>query len=547
MKTKIHSQSGIFNPRILAAFALGSVGVLLAMLSFAANPPRGMETPSASSAGASAFVDNHAVPLKGNAAAPASSMPLAPTGPAWSIVSSPNASATQENQLYAVTCTSASDCWAVGDYLTDNFYYQTVIEHWNGAAWSIVRSPNTSATQDNLLRGVTCTSASDCWAVGSYVISTGPFSGFYYRTLIEHWNGAAWSIVTSPNASTRQDNDLRGVTCTSASDCWAVGQYNTDFSSPHTLVEHWNGAAWSIVLTNITQENVPFGVTCTSASDCWAVGYWRTTDNIFHTFAAQWHGGAWSIVTSPNTSVTESNRLFGVTCNSASDCWAVGNTFFTNPGGDSVIQTLVEHWNGAAWSIVTSPNHTTPTPYDSLYGVTCTSASDCWAVGASLGENAYQTLIERYSIVPVVPFDFNGDGKTDYVLQNVSTRQTALWYLNNNTFLGGASGPTIPAGWSLVDVADFNGGGKPDYALFNPTTRQTAIWYMNNNAYVSGAYGPTLPSGWNLVATGYFNNDSQPDYVLYNASTRQTALWYMHNNVFAGGVFGPTLPASWRL
>src|SRR5438067_7801982 len=286
MKTKIHSQSGIFNPRILVAFALGSVGVLLAMLSFAANP--------------------------------ASSMPLAPTGPAWSIVSSPNASATQENQLYAVTCTSASDCWAVGDYLTDNFYYQTVIEHWNGAAWSIVRSPNTSATQDNLLRGVTCTSASDCWAVGSYVISTGPFSGFYYRTLIEHWNGTRWSIVTSPNASTRQDNELRGVTCTSASDCWAVGQYNTDFSSPHTLVEHWNGAAWSIVLTNITQENVPFGVTCTSASDCWAVGYWGTTDNIFHTFAAHWNGAAWSFVTSPNTSTTQPNRLAGVTCSSAS-------------------------------------------------------------------------------------------------------------------------------------------------------------------------------------------------------------------------------------
>jgi len=148
---------------------------------------------------------------------------------------------------------------------------------------------------------------------------------------------------------------------------------------------------------------------------------------------------------------------------------------------------------------------------------------------------------------PVVPFDFNGDGKTDYVLQNVSTRQTALWYLNNNTFLGGASGPTIPASWSLVDVADFNGEGKPDYALFNPTTRQTAIWYMNNNALIGGAYGPTLPSGWSLVATGDFNNDSKPDYVLYNASTRQTALWYMDNNVVAGGVFGPTLPAGWSL
>src|SRR5439155_1154444 len=126
MKKNPASQSGIFNPRILAAFALASVGVLLAMLSFAANPPRGMETPSASSAGASAFVDDHAVPLRGNAAAPASSMPLAPTRPAWSIVPSPNTSTAQNNRLAGVTCTSASDCWAVGQYS----FGQTLIEHW---------------------------------------------------------------------------------------------------------------------------------------------------------------------------------------------------------------------------------------------------------------------------------------------------------------------------------------------------------------------------------------------------------------------------------
>jgi hypothetical protein len=29
--------------------------------------------------------------------------------------------------------------------------------------------------------------------------------------------------------------------------------------------------------------------------------------------------------------------------------------------------------------------------------------------------------------------------------------------------------------------------------LFNFTTLQTAIWYMNNNIFVGGAFGPTLP------------------------------------------------------
>jgi hypothetical protein len=51
-----------------------------------------------------------------------------------------------------------------------------------------------------------------------------------------------------------------------------------------------------------------------------------------------------------------------------------------------------------------------------------------------------------------------------------------------------------------MGTADFNGDGKPDYLLYNPSTRRTAIWYLNNNTFIRGAYGPTLPTGWNLVA-----------------------------------------------
>jgi hypothetical protein len=65
---------------------------------------------------------------------------------------------------------------------------------------------------------------------------------------------------------------------------------------------------------------------------------------------------------------------------------------------------------------------------------------------------------------------------------------------------------------------------------------------MNNNIFVSGAFGPTLPFPWNLVAVGDFNGDSKPDYVLLNVITNQTAIWYMNNNVFVSGAFGPTLP-----
>jgi hypothetical protein len=162
------------------------------------------------------------------------------------------------------------------------------------------------------------------------------------------------------------------------------------------------------------------------------------------------------------------------------------------------------------------------------------------------------TRIGKFNFSGAVPCgypntDFTNDGKPDFVLYSGGTRQTAVWYMNNNLFQGGVFGPTLPTGWNLIDVADFNRNGNLDYVLINAGTRQTAIWYLSGAAVVGGLFGPTLPSGWTLVATPDFNGDCKPDYLLYNASTRRTAIWYMNNNLFVSGAFGPTLPAGWSL
>src|SRR5207248_2671894 len=90
--------------------------------------------------------------------------------------------------------------------------------------------------------------------------------------------------------------------------------------------------------------------------------------------------------------------------------------------------------------------------------------------------------------------------------------RTAIWYLNNNAFVSGAYGPTLPAGWKVVGVADFDGDGRPDYLL--SASNQTAIWYLSGTTFVRGAYGPSLPNSlvddWNLVAVGDFNADGKP-------------------------------------
>ncbi len=169
-----------------------------------------------------------------------------------------------------MTCVSASNCRAVG-YHSVGSAHQTLIEQWDGTSWSIVASPNISGAQHNFLETVACNSASDCWAVGEYFDT----SNARYRTLIEQWNGSAWSIVASPNVG-NDHNDLYGVTCTSASQCWAVGFYYNS-AAYQTLIEQWNGGAWSIVTsanTSTTLGNHLYSVSCTSASDCRAVGYY---------------------------------------------------------------------------------------------------------------------------------------------------------------------------------------------------------------------------------------------------------------------------------
>src|SRR5260370_10825488 len=104
---------------------------------------------------------------------------------------------------------------------------------WGGISWAIVSAPNTSKVQRNFLFGASCVSASDCWTIGLSVNASG-----FSQTLIERWDGTPWAIVSSPNTSASQYNFLYGVTCVSATDCWAVGYYYVG-SVSLTLTEHY--------------------------------------------------------------------------------------------------------------------------------------------------------------------------------------------------------------------------------------------------------------------------------------------------------------------
>jgi hypothetical protein len=136
------------------------------------------------------------------------------------------------------------------------------------ASWSVQPSPNVR-TFSNFLAGVTATSASNAWAVGEYFK---PGTG---QTLIEHWNGHRWAAQPSPNASSA--DGLAGAAATSASSAWAVGSYQNSTPPGRTVIEHWNGRRWIVQPSPSVgvSANSLLSVAAVSASSAWAVGSYR--------------------------------------------------------------------------------------------------------------------------------------------------------------------------------------------------------------------------------------------------------------------------------
>ena len=94
-----------------------------------------------------------------------------------------------------MTAISATNAWAVGEDIgaTSAIGGSTLIEHWNGASWSIVPSPTPGA--DPGLTGVAARGSGDVYAVGNNIPS---INGGVVQGLILRWNGSTWSQDTDP-------------------------------------------------------------------------------------------------------------------------------------------------------------------------------------------------------------------------------------------------------------------------------------------------------------------------------------------------------------
>jgi hypothetical protein len=273
----------------------------------------------------------------------------------------------QEYGLTSVSCPSSSYCEAVGQGQVGKTI-SALAEGWIGTGWAAQATTDPPGASRYTFEGVACTASDSCVAVGYYMVAT------HDHTLVETWNGASWAIVPSPDVAGDADDVLTSVSCATSSFCTAVGAAAGASPPWETLVEAWNGTAWTISTTpNVgTGQNTLSSVACPSSTYCTAVGSYFAAGQP-ETLDESWSGGAWTVQVTPDESA--SSALGGVACTSASFCTAVGVA--SGAGG-----ALVETWNGTTWSTVP-----TPASRDSLGAVSCPTPSDCVAVGdGPLGE-----------------------------------------------------------------------------------------------------------------------------------------------------------------
>jgi hypothetical protein len=171
------------------------------------------------------------------------------------------------------------DVWALGIVGDRSGTERTLIERWDGTSWSEAPPLESAASVQPVDLAVL--PPDDAWVVGRYV------SG---GTMAQRFDGATWSIVPTPNVGKfTQANNLRSIAAVAPNDIWAGGMSGRHLTPP--LIEHWNGAAWSVVRSERPPTKMAFtSMLAVSTDDVWALGP-RDGTHIEH-----WDGRSWSVV-----------------------------------------------------------------------------------------------------------------------------------------------------------------------------------------------------------------------------------------------------------
>ncbi len=296
---------------------------------------------------------------------------------------------------------------------------------------------------------------------------------------------SAWQVVYH-----QRGVNIQAISATGPRDAWAIG---TD--KARGLLLHWDGISWRPVHYPDQQNYLPSAVFALSAKDMWLFGYdSKKPAEILH-----WTNGFWNALANLPLNAQNVDVL------ADRDIWLEGGMLphCYSVRADSQGCTATSHWNGRTW--ISYPLHAFNV--DSFGG---NSASDVWAVGDSF----VRVIRHSPSYVPYI-FRWTGSAwqRTGLALRRTFSSPSIVVRSPRDVYVAAASRANRKAcamHWNGSRWSPFRLPGLPGACNWTTSDFHRGLWFYGRLApgfswvhWKGGARFVTTPkyqpakNGWN--------------------------------------------------
>jgi LPXTG-motif cell wall-anchored protein len=272
--------------------------------------------------------------------------------------------------FYGVSCASAGNCAAVGCFsnASNNVEAMTMMSSggvWGRATPAAFASGVQNAAPSATFSSVSCTSIGNCTAVGYFKNTSGATEALTMTSSGGEWGQASTAMFATGVRSANPEERLSSVSCASAGNCTSAGYFKNADSVRQLFTLTSSGGTWGqgtpVVFASGLESSYPStefnAVSCGSAGNCTAVGQFRNAANNNEAFTITSTGGVWGQPTPVvfGTGIQNESQYAGLTsvsCASAGNCTAVGQ--FKNASSNYEAFTLTQVNNTPAETTTTS-------------------------------------------------------------------------------------------------------------------------------------------------------------------------------------------------
>ncbi len=296
--------------------------------------------------------------------------------------------------VFSVSCPSAGNCVAGGYYTDGSSRNQAFVASERNGRWrTAIEVPGSAAlnTSGNaVVLSVSCPSAGNCAVGGYYTSGSARNQAFVASERKGRW-GKATEVPGTAALNVRGNAWVNSVSCPSAGYCAAGGFYtDNDFDIQAFVASERNGR-WRTALEvpgsawlNASGNAVVLSVSCPSAGNCGAGGEYSDRFSRFQAFVASERNGRWStaikVPGSAQLNAGGNAQVFSVSCSSAGNCAAGG--YYTDRA--SRIQAFVVSERTGRWrTAIEMPGSAARNAGGNavVLSVSCPSAGNCAAGG----------------------------------------------------------------------------------------------------------------------------------------------------------------------